>query len=55
MILERLIDDTEDRLDAVRSLQGPERAQVVADFEAELAQLEAAYDLLTRPPIRAAV
>ena len=29
---------------------GPERDQVVADFEAELARLEAAYDLLTHVP-----
>jgi len=46
--VEDLLDDVEDRLDAVRELSGPERAQVVSDFEAELAQLEAAYDLLTK-------
>jgi len=46
--LERLIDDTEDRLDEVRRLQGPERDQVVADFVQELARLDASYDLLTR-------
>src|SRR5262245_149145 len=45
--LERLLDDTEDNLDAVRRIEGPERAQVVADVEAELARLEAAYDRLT--------
>jgi hypothetical protein len=45
-VLEHLLDDTEDRLAEVRRLGGPERAQVVADFEAELAQLDAAYDLL---------
>jgi superfamily II DNA or RNA helicase len=45
--LERLLDDTEDALESVRDLQGPERAQVVADFETELAVLEAAYDRLT--------
>ena len=52
--LERLLDDAEDQLDAVRQLEGPERDQVVADFEAELARLEAAYDLLTRvaDPVR---
>jgi len=38
--LEHLLDDTEDSLDEVRSLNGPERAQVVADFEEELARLE---------------
>lgn len=47
-LVEDLLEDTEDRLDAVRQLTGPERTQVVADFEAELAQLEAAYDLLTK-------
>jgi superfamily II DNA or RNA helicase len=46
--LEDLLEDTEDRLDAVRKLTGPERLQVVADFEGELARLEAAYDLLTK-------
>ncbi|MGI8662614.1 MAG: DEAD/DEAH box helicase [Acidimicrobiales bacterium] len=48
--LERLLDDTEDRLDAVRDLAGPERDQVIADFEDELAALDAAYDLFTRGP-----
>ncbi len=48
--LERLIDDTEDQLDEVRRLKGPERDQVVADFAAELARLEVSYDLLTRVP-----
>ena len=42
------MEETEDQLDAVRRLTGPERAQVVADFEGELARLEAAYDLLTK-------
>jgi hypothetical protein len=46
--LERLMDETEDGLDAVQgSLTGAERIQVVADFEAELDLLEAAYDRLT--------
>jgi hypothetical protein len=53
--LERLLHDTDEHLEAVRHLQGPERDQVVADFEAELARLEAAYDLLTRAPDPAAV
>jgi hypothetical protein len=48
LMLERLIDDTEDRLDEVRKLHGPERDQVVADFTQELARLDAAYDLLTK-------
>jgi hypothetical protein len=46
--LERLIDDTEDRLDDVRRIDGPEREQIVADFQAELARLEASYELLTK-------
>jgi hypothetical protein len=46
--VEDLLEDVEDRLDAVRQLDGPERLQVIADFEAELAQLEAAYDLLAK-------
>jgi hypothetical protein len=48
LMLERLIDDTEDQLDEVRKIQGPERDQVVADFMQELARLEASYDLLTK-------
>ncbi|MCU1356963.1 MAG: Helicase, family [Acidimicrobiales bacterium] len=47
-VLEDLLEETEDRLEAVRRLNGGERAQVVADFEAELAKLEAAYDLLSK-------
>ena len=44
-----LLDETEDNLDDGRpAASGPERDQVVADFEDELARLEAAYDLLTR-------
>ena len=46
--LEDLLEETEDHLESVRRIPGPERAQVVADFEAELARLEAAYDLLTK-------
>ncbi len=53
--LERLLDETEDRLEAVRQLPGPERDQVVADFEEELTWLEAAYDAVTRTPDRAAI
>src|SRR6266540_5069809 len=45
--VERMLDETADRLDAVRRLTGPEREQVVADFEEELAGLEAAYEILT--------
>lgn len=46
--LEDMLEEVEDRLDAVRKLNGPERTQVVADFEAEVARLEAAYELLDR-------
>ncbi len=40
------MDVTEDNLDSVSGIEGPERAQVVADVEADLDRLEAAYDLL---------
>ena len=43
--LERLMDETEDSLDAVREAGV---TQAVADFEEELTRLELAYDLLTR-------
>src|SRR3546814_8388866 len=47
--LERLIDDVDDQLAHINdTLHGAERAQVVADFENEIARLEAAYDLLAR-------
>ncbi len=42
-----MLDDTEENLDAVRDLSGPERDQVIADLEAELERLELAYDRLT--------
>ena len=48
LMLERLMDETEDNLDSVSSIEGPERAQVVGDIEADLDRLEAAYDLLHR-------
>jgi len=44
--LERLLDDTEDHLDIVCRLKGPERQQVVADLEDVLARLEVAYERL---------
>ncbi len=50
LMLERLIDDTEDQLDEVRHISGPERDQVVADFLQELHRLETSYDLLTKVP-----
>ena len=46
LALERLIDATEDGLDEAEQLTGPERPQVIADFEEELDRLFAAYDLL---------
>ncbi|CAN5889821.1 DEAD/DEAH box helicase [soil metagenome] len=49
-VLEDLLEETEDRLEAVRRLPGPERNQVVTDFEDEVGRLEAAYDLLTKVP-----
>src|SRR5688572_11261298 len=45
--LERMLDDAEDNLDAVRALDGPEKDQVLTDLESELDRLEAAYDRLT--------
>jgi hypothetical protein len=44
--LEDLLEEIEDGLDSVRQLTGPERLQVVTDFESELGRLEAAYELL---------
>ena len=45
-VLELLLDETEEHLESVRALRGEERAQVVADFEAERDRLVAALDLL---------
>jgi superfamily II DNA or RNA helicase len=45
--LERLLDETEDNLDAILESEGAGREQAVADLEAELDRLEAAYDRLT--------
>ena len=47
--LERLLDEVEDNLAAARSLRGPERDQVVADFESELDRLELAYERFVPP------
>ncbi len=47
--LARLINEAEDNLAAVRRLSGPERDQVIADYEDDLARLEAVDDLLARP------
>ncbi|HEU5152119.1 MAG TPA: SNF2-related protein [Iamia sp.] len=47
-MVERLIDDTDERLENARQLKGSERALVVADFESDLALLESTYDLMTR-------
>ncbi len=51
-ILDRLIDETEDDLDAVSGLPGDERDQVVADFEDTLDGLWAVRDRLRPPPPR---
>ncbi|HUP85417.1 MAG TPA: DEAD/DEAH box helicase [Acidimicrobiales bacterium] len=48
--LERLLDQTEDDYDEVLRLRGEERDQVIADFEGQLARLDAAYDRLVPPP-----
>ncbi|CAN5654883.1 hypothetical protein BH24ACT4_BH24ACT4_06050 [soil metagenome] len=47
-LVERLIDDTEDRLEDARQLKGHERTLVVTDFESDLALLESTLDLMTR-------
>ena len=49
--LEDLLDETEDSLVSVRRLTGDERAQVVADFEAERDRLERALSRLTGVPL----
>ncbi|MBW3615229.1 MAG: hypothetical protein KY439_07975 [Actinobacteria bacterium] len=48
--LARLIEETEEHLDAVLQLKGPEREQVVADFEGVLDRLEAHFDRLAPRP-----
>jgi superfamily II DNA or RNA helicase len=45
--LERMLDDTEDNLDAAKAITTVERDQAVSDLEAELERLELAYDRLT--------
>ena len=45
-VLDDLLEQTEDDLDSVRNLKGPERDQVVADFEAERDRLLAALQVL---------
>ncbi|MFP3899533.1 MAG: DEAD/DEAH box helicase [Acidimicrobiia bacterium] len=54
LALERILDDLEDNLDAVRELPGDERNQVIGDLEAELERVEAAYDRLVAAPDPAA-
>jgi hypothetical protein len=49
-LLERLIDEYDDHLDAVSMLPGPERDQVVTDFEDTLDGLWDAHELLVPPP-----
>ncbi len=43
------IDETDEALKSVRSIQGPERAQIVADFESERARLAGAARRLGLP------
>jgi superfamily II DNA or RNA helicase len=45
-VLDGLFADTQERLEAVHGLTGPERAQVIADFAAELDGLRRVYDRL---------
>ena len=49
--LDRLILDTQDSLDSVRGLPGPERERVVADFEDDLARLRAVEGFLVGAPL----
>ena len=51
--LERLVQETEGHLDAVRQRSGPEREQVVADLEGVRDQLQGALDLLIGGPATA--
>ena len=46
-MLDRLIRDTEDSLASVRDLAGPGRELAVADFEDDLARLQAVASLLS--------
>jgi hypothetical protein len=48
-VLGRMIIDTEEGLESVTRLTGPEREQIVADFTSTLRELEALHDLLSRP------
>ena len=45
-VLDGLFADSQDRLEAVHGLTGPERDQVIADFAAELDGLRRVYDRL---------
>jgi len=51
LTLERLFDETEDSLDVVRQIRGPEREQIVADFEQERQRLGTALARLTGVPV----
>ncbi len=46
--LERLLDETDEHLDVVYGLSGPERDQVVADFEGLMDRLEWSHESLLR-------
>lgn len=47
MVLMDLLDETEDHLESVRRLKGPERNQIVADFQAEFDELARSFERLT--------
>ncbi|HEY4332676.1 MAG TPA: SNF2-related protein, partial [Ilumatobacteraceae bacterium] len=49
-MLDRLIGDIEEDLEAVSKIRGDEREQIVTDFEETLEGLLAAYDMLAGPP-----
>ncbi len=46
----RLLFETEESLESVRRISGPEREQIVADIEGDLARLQALDDLLNSAP-----
>ena len=47
-VLERLLNEAEDRLDSVKRLSGPERLMAEEDCHNELRKLESAYNLFAR-------
>ena len=49
-VLIDMIEASEDRLHSVRRLKGPQRNQIIVDFESELGLLTAAYRRATGQP-----